>query len=160
MPFVTDTTVPEKQRLLSEVINTLETSLAALKKAAQDAKEYATDKDSKAESKYDTRGLEASYLAGAQAEKAESLGDAIELLRNFNLPNLPPEATLGAVVVITGDDGQDEAFFILPAGGGIELESQEQLITVISHQSPRARSLIGLPAGKMLVGGGFISEIW
>lgn len=152
--------MPEKQRLLLEVIHTLGKSLAALNKAARDAKDYATDNDSKAESKYDTRGLEASYLAGAQAQKAEDLGDAIELLRNFNLPDHPTEALPGAVVILTGDDGEDEAFFILPAGGGIELEAQGQTITVISHQSPRAQSLIGLAPGKTLPGGGFISEIW
>jgi len=151
--------VPEKKGLLIEVINNLERSLAALNNAAKEAKEYATDKDSKAESKYDTRGLEASYLAGAQAEKAESLGEAIDLLRNFKLPDLPTEAILGTVVIITGDDGEDEAFFILPAGGGIELEWQDQAITVISHKSPRAQSLIGLSPGKRLDDGGFISEI-
>lgn len=150
----------EKQRLLVKVINTLETSLTALNNAAKEAKEYATDKDSKAESKYDTRGLEASYLAGAQAQKAEDLGDAIELLRNFNLPDNPTETLPGTVVIITDADGDDEAFFILPAGGGIELECQGQAITVISHRSPRAQSLIGLAPGKTLPEGGFISEIW
>lgn len=160
MPCATDTNVLEKQRLLHEVIEALERSLAALTNAAKEAKEYATDKDSKAESKYDTRGLEASYLAGAHAEKADSLGDAIELLRNFKLPHQPTEAMLGAVMIITGDDGEDEAFFLLPAGGGIELEWQNLTITVISHKSPRAQSLIGLAPGKTLPGGGFISEIW
>ena len=37
-------------------------------KALEGAHEAATGEDTKAESKYDTRGLEASYLAAGQAE--------------------------------------------------------------------------------------------
>ena len=151
----------EKQDLLNAAIASLEKSLAALHNAAKEAKDYATDKDSKAESKYDTRGLEASYLAGAQAEKAESLGEAIELLRHFQFPDTPVKAAQGTITVVSDTEGGEDTYFILPAGGGIELEWQGLPVTVITHQSPRAQSLIGLQPGDSLKDTNeYISEVW
>src|SRR5690606_41710128 len=46
----------------------------AMLAAAQATREDATHEDNKAENKYDTRGLEASYLAEAQARQAEEAG--------------------------------------------------------------------------------------
>lgn len=52
----------------------------ALSKALADSSAAATDPDSKAEGKYDTRSLELSYLAAGQARQAGALLDAIEQL--------------------------------------------------------------------------------
>src|SRR5437764_5325650 len=86
----------EKQDLLKRIIEALSDSLAVLEKAARAAHDEATHESSKAENKYDTRGLEAAYLAGGQARQAREIlesnkgygslavkefgaGDAIEL---------------------------------------------------------------------------------
>ena len=57
----------DKKRLLEEIIARLRADAAKMKAAALATHEEATHEDNKAESKYDTRGLEASYLAEAQA---------------------------------------------------------------------------------------------
>ena len=56
-----------KSTLLEKIRMELKASLEGLTKAALDAHAAATDPGSKAESKYDTRSLEASYLAAGQA---------------------------------------------------------------------------------------------
>ena len=48
------------------------------------AHEAATGADTKAENKYDTRGLEASYLAAGQAEQAEELQRGLSALEAFD----------------------------------------------------------------------------
>src|SRR3954462_5397669 len=68
-----------KSKLLERIIEALHDSLAVLQKAARAAHAEATHESSKAENKYDTRGLEAAYLAGGQARQAKEILDSIEL---------------------------------------------------------------------------------
>src|SRR6476659_9810445 len=69
----------KKSKLLERIIETLQDSLAVLEKAARASHAEATHESSKAENKYDTRGLEAAYLAGGQARAAKEIIDAIKL---------------------------------------------------------------------------------
>ena len=57
----------DKARIIEQIVASLSESLAVLEKAARASHAEATHESSKAESKYDTRGLEAAYLAGGQA---------------------------------------------------------------------------------------------
>ena len=59
-----------KSQLVREILAALSDSLGLLEKAARASHAEATHESSKAESKYDTRGLEAAYLAGGQARQA------------------------------------------------------------------------------------------
>ena len=63
-----------KSGLLSLIIAELGGRLSRLSKAAIEAHAAATDPGSKAEGKYDTRSLEASYLATGQARQVEDGG--------------------------------------------------------------------------------------
>lgn len=58
-----------KHDLIQQVITSLRENLEVLRKAAMETHSNSTDAQSKQEGKYDTRKLEASYLAEAQAEK-------------------------------------------------------------------------------------------
>ncbi len=69
--------------VIERIIATLEAQLATASAASLDAANYATDQESRAESKWDTQGLEASYLAAGQAEQASVIGEAIQALRSF-----------------------------------------------------------------------------
>src|ERR1019366_7412845 len=53
-------------------------NLEVLQKAARASHEEATHESSRAESKYDTRGLEAAYLGGGQARQAKEILDSIK----------------------------------------------------------------------------------
>ena len=52
----------DKQSLHQALLMRLRADLELLERAAHTAREAATHEESKAENKYDTRGLEASYL--------------------------------------------------------------------------------------------------
>src|SRR5580700_8804326 len=69
----------DKARLVKEIVASLSASLGVLEKAARASHAEATHESSKAESKYDTRGLEAAYLAGGQARQAKEILDSIKL---------------------------------------------------------------------------------
>ncbi|MDB6057872.1 MAG: hypothetical protein JWO95_1716, partial [Verrucomicrobiales bacterium] len=68
-----------KFQLIKTVVDCLAGNLNVLEKAARASHFEATHESSKAESKYDTRGLEAAYLAGGQARAAKEIIDAIKL---------------------------------------------------------------------------------
>src|SRR5436190_12732824 len=67
----------KKADLMERIIEALHDSLAVLEKAAREAHAEATHESSKAENKYDTRGLEASYLARGQSKQAAEVAQAV-----------------------------------------------------------------------------------
>jgi hypothetical protein len=139
----------------AELIQRIRSELAArrerLEMAAREAHAAATDPDAKAESKYDTRGLEASYLAAGQAKQAESLAEAIQALESASFPDFEPDAPIaaGALVELIGDDGP--AWFLLaPAAGGLEFEFEDAPLTVLTPESRLYSALLGRRPGESL----------
>ena len=112
----------KKTRLLKQIIASLSESLAVLEKAARSSHAEATHESSKAESKYDTRGLEAAYLAGGQARQAKEILDSIKIYQSLSVKDFAPDAPieLGAVVELDSD-GVQSTYFIGPRNGGLEI---------------------------------------
>lgn len=140
-----------KARLLDLVRRDLRRTLTRLEAAAREAHAAATDPDSRAEGKYDTRSLEASYLAQGQARQVEELTDAIERLERFEAKDfeLTDPVMMGALVE-TDLDGETEWFLLLPAGGGHEVVFEGRGITLIGPESPLHRALVGAGLGSVL----------
>jgi transcription elongation GreA/GreB family factor len=137
-----------KKQLLKKIVEALRENLETLDKAARASHAAATHESSKAENKYDTRGLEAAYLAGGQARQAREILDSIATYeslvpRDFG-PNEPID--LSAVVEMESD-GAKAWFFIGPKNGGLEVKVGRREITVITPQSPLGQNLIGKKAG-------------
>ncbi len=66
-----------KRVLIRKIVARLTEELAVYFRAAQASRAEATHEQSKAENKYDTRGLEASYLARGQSKQAAEIQSAI-----------------------------------------------------------------------------------
>jgi transcription elongation GreA/GreB family factor len=139
----------KKNLLLKQIVASLSESLDVLTKAAKASHAEATHESSKAENKYDTRGLEAAYLAGGQARQAREILDSIKLYetmapRDF-APNQPIDT--GALVELEMDDDHS-LYFIGPRSGGLEIKYQRKEIMVITPQSPLGQNLVGRKAGE------------
>src|SRR3954469_6128446 len=91
-------------------------------KAAKASHEEATHEQNKAENKYDTRGLEAAYLAGGQAKQAAETELTIKEFRKLEVRKFAAQEPIavGAVVELEGD-GEITLYFLSPRGGGIEV---------------------------------------
>ena len=138
-----------KTVLLKQIVTALGESLEVLERAARASHAEATHESSRAESKYDTRGLEASYLAGGQARQAMEIIDSIKMYqslatRDFALGEL---IDLTAVVKLE-TDGDPALYFIGPKSGGVEVNYAGDEITVITPQSPLGQNLVGKKAGQ------------
>ena len=135
--------------LLDQIRAELRHRFSLLSMAAIEAHGAATDPSSKAEGKYDTRSLEASYLATGQARAAEDLAEAIRMFDVLVLPDFGVDDPIdaGALVEIEGDEGP-ECFLLVPAAGGLVLEHDGLEVTLLTPSSQLYRNLLGLRVGE------------
>ena len=139
----------KKSDLLQRIIEALHESLAMLEKAARAAHAEATHESSKAENKYDTRGLEAAYLAGGQARQAKEIVESIKVYGSLQMKEFgaTDPIDLSAVVELE-TDGALGSYFIGPRSGGLEVHCEGAEIMVITPQSPLGQQLMGKQAGQ------------
>lgn len=143
----------DKLWLQQQVLQQLEENLLRVEQAARFAHETATHEENIAENKYDTLGLEASYLATGQARRAEALRQAISRWRQW-VPQPYTESQgirLGALVWLADMQGQEQVLFLGPEGGTMKLRHGGAHIQVISDQAPLARALWGKCEGDEVV---------
>ncbi len=138
-----------KRAVLKKIIAKLTSELEVYFRAAEYARAEATHEQNKAEHKYDTRGLEASYLARGQSRQAAELEAAIvEFEKLAAKKSAPDEAIdLGALVEVELN-GEKSIYFLGPRAGGTEIVHDKQEILVITPQSPLGEQLIGRKAGE------------
>ena len=140
-----------KSELIAKILEGLEAQFERMKLAATDAKNAATDEDSKAESKYDTRGLEASYLAAGQAEQAEELAESIQVFSGLELPDFGESDPISAGALVEADlDGELVFYLLAPGAGGFTCDYLGCDLTVLAPGSPMRGKLEGMRAGDTL----------
>lgn len=139
----------DKSALVQKIIARLTSELEATLKSARSAHAEATDEQNKAENKYDTRGLEASYLAEGQSRQAAESAEAIAQFTNLELRAFSAKdpIDLGAVVAVESN-GERFDYFFGPRAGGTEVTHAKQTFLVITPQSPLGQQLVGKLAGE------------
>jgi hypothetical protein len=140
-----------KQAILQQIIAQIDRELESYFRSARSAHSDATDPQNKAENKYDTRGLEASYLARGQSLQA---AEAIESRQHFE--RLEPRAfglkeaiDIGALVEVESKT-DTSWYFVGPRAGGTEIVEGGVAVLVITPQSPLGRQLQGKTEGERL----------
>ncbi len=140
-----------KQALVSKIIAQLTAELGVYYKAARAAHAEATHEQSKAESKYDTRGLEASYLARGQSKHAAEIEVSITEFRSLTLREFTPADEIGVGAIVELGSGRARNFyFIGPRAGGTEVMHDEKEVLVITPQSPLGSQIVGKKKGERL----------
>jgi len=140
-----------KRALIKKIVAELTSGLEAYLRAARAAHAEATHEQSKAENKYDTRGLEASYLARGQSKQAAELEAAIAAFEKLDARNYGAgePIDLGALVELESA-GERTLYFIGPKAGGTEVMHQKREVLVITPQSPLGEQLGGRKQGDLL----------
>lgn len=141
-----------KKELLQFLIEQLEKDHVAALEAAKATYDAATNEESKPENEYDTRGLEASYLAGAQAKRVAAIEELIYICKHLDLPKFDENTAIGPTALVEVDlDGKKSYVFLVPKAGGQALKFQGRSILVITPSSPLGEALIGLKAGDVAI---------
>ena len=137
-----------KGSLIQIILNELSKKLSIATQAALAAHDEATHEDAKAENKYDTRGLEASYLAGAQSERAVQLQSAVAYFENLALKPLEAKEIIAATALVELElEGKVAWYFLSSQEGGLEVECEGEKVFVLSPQSPLGSALMGKSEG-------------
>jgi transcription elongation GreA/GreB family factor len=155
MPNVPDRNALKKA-LVDALLAKLDDELANMRRAAKDARDAATHEEAKPENDKDTRALEASYLAGAQAARVREIEGSIKMIAAMPLLDLAGGKAIqaSAVVTLEDDDGETSSFFFVPVGGGTVLSIEGLSFQVVTPQSPRGRALLGKTVGEAIDIGG------
>jgi transcription elongation GreA/GreB family factor len=140
-----------KRALIKKIVAELASGLEAYVRAARAAHAEATHEQSKAENKYDTRGLEASYLARGQSKQAAEIEAAIAAFEKLDARAYAPgePIDLGALVDLESS-GESTLYFMGPKAGGTEVTHQKREVLVITPHSPLGEQLMGRKQGDVL----------
>jgi transcription elongation GreA/GreB family factor len=140
-----------KRAIIKKIVIKLSSELEVYFRAAHASRTEATHEQSKAESKYDTRGLEASYLARGQSKQAAELEAAISDFQKLSARPFTTDEPVGIGALVELETGGDKSFyFIGPRAGGTEVIHDKNEILVITPQSPLGEQLAGKKAGENL----------
>jgi len=140
-----------KRALIKKIVAQLTDELEVYFRAAQASRAEATHEQSKAENKYDTRGLEASYLARGQSKQAAEIQGAIAAFEKLDARKFSTGEPIdvGAVVELELN-GETTTYFIGPKAGGTEVLHDKREVLVITPQSPLGEQLLGRKQGDVL----------
>lgn len=140
-----------KKDVIKTIIERLRAELELYFRAARAAHAEATHEQSKAENKYDTRGLEASYLARGQSKQAAEIASAIKQFESLAVRSFGPEdpVDVGALVELQTRK-ERTLYFIGPCAGGTEVVCADREVLVITPQSPLGQQLIGKIRGDRI----------
>ncbi|MEO7098101.1 MAG: transcription elongation factor GreAB [Luteolibacter sp.] len=140
-----------KYALLEKIRAELRSRFELLSRAAFEAHAAATDPGSKAEGKYDTRSLEASYLAAGQARQIDELAETVRIFDNLTLPDFAPSDPIDAgALVATEMRGETVHFLLVPTSGGLEIKHEDIEVTLLTPDSALYRKLLGMQVGEEL----------
>jgi transcription elongation GreA/GreB family factor len=138
-----------KRVIIQKITAKLAGELEIYFRAAQFSRAEATHESNKAENKYDTRGLEASYLARGQSRQAAELEAAIAEYQKLGVKKFAAgdAINLGALVELE-QLGEKSFYFLGPRAGGTEIIHDKKEILVITPQSPLGEQLAGRKSGE------------
>lgn len=133
----------DKKRIVDTLIEKLNNELIEVESAAKSAKDLATADDLKSEGKYDTRAIEASYLASAQNKRVDEIKLDIQMLEDLAVSIEPAtKMQLGSLGLIRCN-GQERFYFLSTTSGGSMLMIEDTPILVISVFSPIGDAALG-----------------
>jgi len=140
-----------KLNLLNSLIQKLEEELNIHISQYEKAKFNSIDAPTRMESRYDSSGIEAAWLADGLSNKIEEKRTEILRLSNITLNTTPNKVTTGCIVEISkpGID-KNEYIFILPVAGGYLVKDNNYEVNTIKFNSPLGKCLINKTKGEIV----------
>ena len=138
--------LPNKKQVVSILLSQVLDELEGMESVAEASRDEATNSETKAEGKYDTRATEASYLARGQAWRIIELRKfATWLSTDQSTCGLTESIVqVGALVCVKGT--RTEYLYVSPVGGG-KATVDEHVVRAISPSSPLGKAMMELEVG-------------
>lgn len=135
-----------KKNILNFLKDQLQSEFDQAKAAYDTSRSHANSGEMKSEGKYDTRSIEAGYLAGAQKKRVDELEQELKLLDEIDLTLCPDTVSVGSLVEIEFNE-MTRLYFISSTSGGTMMKTNDEIVLVISAFSPIGVEVIGLKIG-------------
>ncbi len=140
----------DKAVVLSLIVEQLRADLAAVETAVAVARDTATHPDALGSSKYETLGLEASYLAQGQGLRLLEIERALGYFSRLELPPAGGTVALSSLVGLLDEEGKAQHLWLAPEAGGLKVDYHGREITVVTPKSPLGAALLGCEAGEIV----------
>ncbi|MAZ48597.1 MAG: hypothetical protein CME65_08535 [Halobacteriovoraceae bacterium] len=138
-----------KTKIKEHLLEKAKADLSAALEANESASDYKGSDDLKQEGKYDTRAIEAGYLAGAQAKRVEELKLEVQMIEELPVRDFESgeAAAVGALVKLLHNE-IERLYFLSSTAGGSMLNIDGSPVLVISVFSPIGAGAVNLEAGE------------
>lgn len=139
----------DKQLLHAQIISALTSRYDLAHSAAKQAYETATHEENVAENKYDTLGLEASYLAEGQARRMSEAENALKTFERLKPKSFGEDdaiqfgALIGLKELSAGSDKVSSEVFLSPVAGGLTVDINGRQVLLLSKHAPLGKALFG-----------------
>lgn len=137
----------DKEKIKQAVIDLLEGKIKDLELIVDSNHKEVTQGDNKQESKYDTRAIEASYLAGAQKARLVTIRNELALLNQLNVSFTESKIRVGSFVEVLRNEKEKQLLFFTPSTGGESVTINNSKIYIMSMSNPLTREFVGLEKG-------------
>lgn len=129
----------------------LEEKITVMKSALADSNESASGDETKSEGKYDTRAIEAAYLAEAQAEQLALAEESLANFKRFDPPDYEITDEIGPGALVEVDQEGGICFYLLaPTAGGLITDYLGCDVTVVTPDSRLYQELNAKKMGDVL----------
>jgi len=135
-----------KADILVLIIKQLKSDITISAQAVEMARNTATHKDCLGSSKYETMGLEASYLAQGQGTRLLELERSLAYFKQLTLQPLK-NIELGAYITLADEGNKQTYLWIAADAGGLKINYHQEIITVITPKSPLGKAMLGKTMG-------------
>ncbi len=135
-----------KQKIVEQLKEKIKQQLKTASESFQSAKELTSSEDSKSEGKYDTRAIEAGYLAGAQKQRIDELEKELQLIESIEF-HPSNNVSIGSLIEMEFNE-KNQLYFLSSTSGGTMLMVENKPILVISAFSPIGNEVVGLSCGE------------
>ena len=134
-----------KELILNKIIALLTEDLKILTEAARTAHAAATHEECLPDNKYDTTGLEASYVAQGQANRAQEIRHALETYKALVAKPFGEVTPIRLTALVSLEDvnGNGRKVFLGPNAGGLKLIDGDEEYIVVTPESPLGKALLG-----------------
>ncbi|RLL51262.1 transcription elongation factor GreAB [Mariprofundus sp. EBB-1] len=139
--------IQDKQSFLQCIIEQLASDLLMLEQAVALARDTATHADCLGSSKYETMGLEASYLAQGQGTRLIEVERSLSYFKQITVNAYTSEVMCSSMLLLADEQGLQQLLWVAAEAGGLKVHCGAIEVTVITPRSPLGRALMRKNAG-------------